>query len=108
MTRGGKRDGSGRPKGARNKITAEVKALAQTYAPAAIKELARLSTEAESEAARVAASKEILDRAYGKAVQPVAANIAMRDARKIDELSDAELHQIIIEGRATNGTGGRL
>jgi hypothetical protein len=46
--------------------------------------------------------------AHGKAVQPVAANTAMQDARKIDELSDAELHQIIIEGRATNGTGGRL
>ena len=106
--RGGKREGAGRPKGARNKTTAEVKALAQSYAPAAIKELARLSTGAESEAARVAASKEILDRAYGKPMQPVAANIAMRDARKVDEVSDAELEQIIIEARATNGTGGRL
>jgi hypothetical protein len=106
MTRGGKRDGSGRPKGARNKVTAEVKALAQTYAPAAIKELARLSTGAESEAARVAASKEILDRAYGKPMQPVVADL--RDMRKASELSDAELEQIIHEGRAANGTGGQL
>jgi hypothetical protein len=82
--------------------------LAQKYAPAAIEELGRLSTGAESEAARVAAANSLLDRAYGKPTQPVAANIAVRDARKIDELSDAELHQIIIEGRATNGTGGRL
>jgi hypothetical protein len=96
--RGGKREGSGRPKGARNKVTAEVKALAQTYAPAAIKELARLSTGAESEAARVAASKEILDRAYGKPMQPVVADV--RDTRKGSELSDAELEQIILEGRA--------
>jgi len=106
--RGGKRERAGRPKGARNKATAEVKAMAQTYAPAAIKELARLSTGAESEAARVAASKEILDRAYGKPMQPVAANIDLRDTRKVDELSDAELTQIILESRATNGTGGRL
>ena len=73
--RGGKREGAGRPKGARNKTTAEVKALAQSYAPAAIKELARLSTGAESEVARVAASKEILDRAYGKPTQSVVADI---------------------------------
>src|SRR6185295_8321696 len=99
--RGGKRERAGRPKGARNKVTAEVKALAQTYAPAAIEELARLSTEAESEAARVAASKEILDRAYGKSMQPVAANIDLRDTRKITDLSDGELQQIILEGRAT-------
>ena len=65
----------GRKKGVPNKLTsevrAEVKALAQKYAPAALKELGRLSVEAESEQARVAASKEILDRAYGKATQPV-------------------------------------
>jgi hypothetical protein len=98
----------GRQKGTPNKATAEVKVLAQKYAPAAIEELGRLSTEAESEAARVAASKEILDRAYGKPMQPVAGNIAMRDARKVDEVSDAELEQIIIEARATNCIGGRL
>jgi len=97
----------GRQKGTPNKATAEVKVLAQKYAPAAIEELGRLSTGAESEAARVAAGKEILDRAYGKPMQPVAANIAMRDARKLDEVSDAELEQIIIDARATNGTGGR-
>ena len=55
----------GRQKGTPNKARAEVKVLAQKYAPAAIEELGRLSTEAESEIARVAAGKEILDRAYG-------------------------------------------
>lgn len=63
--------GQGRPKGARNKATADVKALAGKYAPAAMKELARLSTEAESEPARVAACKELLDRAYGKSPQAI-------------------------------------
>lgn len=61
----------GRQKGTPNKATAEVKELARAHAPAAIAELARLVTEGESEAARVAAIKEILDRAYGKATQPV-------------------------------------
>lgn len=59
----------GRPKGALNKATAEVKEAAREHAPAALKELARLMKKAQSEAARVAAAKEILDRAYGKAPQ---------------------------------------
>ncbi len=70
---GGKRDGAGRRRGSLTKATAEVrleiKELAQQYAPAALKELARLTTHAESEPARVAAIKEILDRAYGKSPQ---------------------------------------
>jgi hypothetical protein len=45
--------------------------MAQQYTPAAIAELGRLSTEAESEAARVSAIKELLDRAYGKSPQAV-------------------------------------
>lgn len=61
----------GRLKGTPNKSTAEIKALAQKYTPAAMQELARLATEAESESARVAAIRELFDRAYGKASQPI-------------------------------------
>lgn len=61
----------GRKKGVPNKATAEIKDLAQQYAPEAVKELARLATEAESEPARVSAIKEILDRAYGRSTQSV-------------------------------------
>jgi hypothetical protein len=61
----------GRKPGTPNKATAEVKAYAQQYAPAVLEELARLATKAKSEQARVAAGKEILDRAYGKATQPM-------------------------------------
>jgi hypothetical protein len=60
-----------RPRGALNKSTEKVRRLASRYAPAAIKELARLSLGAENETARVAACKEILDRAYGKSTQPI-------------------------------------
>jgi hypothetical protein len=56
----------GRPPGSLNKSTAEVKTLAQKHGPAAVKELARLAVDAVSEQARVAAIKELLDRAYGK------------------------------------------
>lgn len=59
----------GRKPGSQNKVTADVKAIAQKHAPAALAELARLAIKAESEATRVAASKEILDRAYGKSPQ---------------------------------------
>lgn len=70
-TVGGARPGAGRPKGSMNKATADVRALASVHGPLAIKELARLAVEAESEAARVAAIKELLDRGYGKSPQPL-------------------------------------
>jgi hypothetical protein len=74
MARGGKREGSGRPAGALNKATADIRALAQRYTDEAIKELARLATGAESETARVAA--KLLDRGYGKSTQAVDVGIA--------------------------------
>lgn len=61
----------GRQKGTPNKATADVKALARVHAASAIAELARLSISAESEAARVAAIKEILDRGFGKSAQAI-------------------------------------
>lgn len=39
------------------------------HAPKAIKELARLATASESDAARVSAIKELLDRGFGRAPQ---------------------------------------
>lgn len=67
----GKKTGGGTRKGVPNKSTADVKALASQYAPSAMAELGRLSVQAESEPARVAACKEILDRAYGKSPQAI-------------------------------------
>jgi hypothetical protein len=71
MPVGGKRPGAGRKKGVPNKATADIKALAQKHGPDALKRLHHLMLHAESEAAQVAASKEILDRAYGKSAQPL-------------------------------------
>lgn len=61
----------GRPKGAVNKATADIRLLARSYGPEAIRELARLARKASSEAGRVAAIKELLDRGYGKSPQPL-------------------------------------
>lgn len=72
---------SGRKAGTLNKTTADVKALAQKHGPAAIAQLAYLMEKAEAEAARVAACREILDRAYGKATQLVAGDDTMAPIR---------------------------
>lgn len=64
--------GSGRKPGQLNKTTAEVKALAQKHGPDAIKTLATLAKTADSDAAKIAACRELLDRAYGKASQVIA------------------------------------
>jgi hypothetical protein len=69
-----KKGKSGNP-GGRPKVIAELRALARAHAPDAIEELARLAIKARSEAARVAAIRELLDRGYGKAGQaPITEN----------------------------------
>ena len=52
-----------------NKVSSEIRALAQLSAPDAFAELARLAREAQSEQTRVATIKEVLDRAYGRPTQ---------------------------------------
>lgn len=61
---------SGNP-GGRPKAVAEVRELARAHCPDVIAELARLALKAKSEAARVAAIRELLDRGYGKSVQAI-------------------------------------
>jgi hypothetical protein len=61
---------SGRQRGTTNKNTAAIKAIAMKPAPKVIAELVRLALHAKNEAVQVAACKELLDRAIGKAVQP--------------------------------------
>lgn len=62
----------GRKPGTPNKVTADVRSLAQEYGPKALKTLAEIMEAGEQPAsARVSAAKELLDRAYGKSPQPV-------------------------------------
>ena len=59
----------GRQKGTLNKATADVKAVAQIYTAEAVGVLAKIMRESESDQAKVAAIRELLDRAHGKARQ---------------------------------------
>jgi predicted ArsR family transcriptional regulator len=71
MARGGKRSGAGRPKGAVNKVTADIREAAQEYSAQALQVLVQVATAGESEAARVSAANAILDRAHGKPGQQI-------------------------------------
>lgn len=62
----------GRQKGTPNKATVEIKEAARVYTKDALQTLVSVMKTSESDAAKVAACKEILDRAYGKATQPIA------------------------------------
>jgi hypothetical protein len=74
---GGRRDGAGRPPGSISKNTVELRSLAQQYGPAVIQRLALMAgvvpnhPAAENAAVQVAAMKELLDRGYGRAQQPL-------------------------------------
>ena len=61
-----KTPGSGRKKGTPNKATADIRTLAQQHTPRAVVILAEIMENAESDPARVAAIKELLDRGHGK------------------------------------------
>lgn len=68
--RGGARSGAGRPKGAANKATADIKEAASEYSDAALKVLVRvMDDKGAPAAAQVAAANAILDRAHGKPKQ---------------------------------------
>lgn len=80
----------GRKPGTPNKVTADVRALAQQYGPKALAVLAKImESEEQPAAARVSACKELLDRGFGKSPQPIAA-----DTAKV-----AEVFQKIIEAQ---------
>lgn len=70
MTKDGKKTG-GRVKGTPNKATAEIKAAAQRHGQACIDALVDILKNGESEQARIAAAKELLDRGYGKSQQNI-------------------------------------
>lgn len=69
--RGGKRPGAGRPRGSLNKATADIRAAAQVYTDEALSQLATIMRGSDSDAARVAAIKELLDRGHGKPKQAI-------------------------------------
>ena len=69
--KGGQKFG-GRKAGTPNKATKDIKEIARAHGPEVIEGFWRLFKEADSDSARIAAGKEILDRAYGRPTQPIA------------------------------------
>lgn len=69
--RGGKRAGAGRRKGSLNKLSADIKALAQPYGPEALDVIVFTMRTGEKLADRLAAARELLDRGYGKPSQAI-------------------------------------
>jgi hypothetical protein len=60
----------GKPKDAQNKLPQRIREMCQKVAPQAVNELERLIND-PNPSVRASACKEILDRAIGKAAQPV-------------------------------------
>lgn len=78
--------GKGRPKGALNKATRDIKELARAHGPEVVEGLVRLFREADSDTARIAAAKEILDRGYGKPTQPIDGDGEGGPVRMVNEI----------------------
>ena len=70
MSRGGYREGAGRPLGSSNKCTAEqsqrLSELAKVYTEEALQILVDVAKSGRTDAAKVFATNALLDRAYGK------------------------------------------
>ena len=95
---------AGRRKGEPNKTTADIKRALAKYADAMVAELVRLATKAESEATRIAAIKEIFDRAFGKASQPIEAQIQVGISAELEQIpQDCDGQSRSVPPRA-NGT----
>ena len=80
----------GRRKGTLNKATVAVKEAALQHGPTAVAELARLMTEGRTDQVRIAACREILDRAYGKSRQAIEHTGADAGPIKVAKLEDKE------------------
>ncbi len=65
----------GRRKGTPNKATAEIRGHAQQYTTEALEGLAQIARTSDSDAAKVAAWKAILDRGHGRPAQELGVNL---------------------------------
>ena len=97
--------GQGRPKGALNRSTLEVREAARAYTAEALAKLATIMRHGTSEAAQILAAKELLDRGYGRPAQasnePEATRIEARpvkfDVARLSPTSRAALKLALLE-----------
>jgi hypothetical protein len=107
--RGGKRPGSGRKSGIKNKATRALKEVAAQYSEEAIETLVRVMRDPETSAAvKVQAADKLLDRSHGRPalhLEPTHVNITpipwdeLREIRKQSMERALQRHKEIIEGR---------
>lgn len=96
MAEGGKREGAGRPKGSRNKVTADIKEIAQSFGQEAITHLVEIARDGDApHAARVAAIREVLDRGYGKAKQGI--EMTGEDGGPVETITRIELVSLSVD-----------
>lgn len=90
----------GRRPGTLNRVTRDVRALANEYTTEAVAVLVDLMRHAENEATRLAASRELLDRAVGKPVQHAELSEKLEPApADFKAMSDDELWAILYASR---------
>ena len=65
----------GRQKGTLNRATAEIREKAQEYTVEALEGLAQIARTSDTDAAKVAAWKAILDRGHGRPAQELGVNL---------------------------------
>jgi hypothetical protein len=113
MPRGGKREGAGRKKGAKDgkprgtppvliapaQERRELREAAREFTDDALKALVKICNGGQSESARIAAANALLDRGYGRPVQTIDSTI--RRPGDTTGISDAELENLIREIRGT-------
>ena len=92
----------GRQAGTPNKATAEIRAVAQQYSHQAVETLALIMANSACDRARIAAAKEILDRAHGKPAQAVEVSNELEPKVTIDSVFtlpeyEAVLRQVLSE-----------
>ena len=120
MARGGKREGAGRKKGTKDgkprsspiiiasaQEKRELRESARQFTDHALKTLAAICNEGQSEAARVSAACALLDRGYGRPTQQVETGSPGEFSRMTDE----ELEQHIaeaVEHVVTHQANGRF
>jgi hypothetical protein len=74
MSGKGNPEGVGRPKGAINKVGADVRALAREYTPEAVEKLVEIMRNGDTSQSQGMAADKLLDRGWGKPNQPVEVN----------------------------------
>ena len=79
MPRGGVRPGAGRPKGALNNATKDIRSLAQEHGAEAIATLVQHMRNKDNPAVSKDAAKDLLDRGFGKPGQHVEIDADVRN-----------------------------